>query len=169
LELAPEASTAIGLTRRFAAPASVVFRSFIDPVQASRWLFATAHQKAVDVRIDARAGGSFLFAETRRGARVLHRGRYFDVRSPNRLAFMLCCDDLGPVQTRVEIEIESVASECTIALVHDRIPRARAAYARDRWIGMLYGLGELLDGARHDDWRRSDPPGRRDEPANELR
>jgi uncharacterized protein YndB with AHSA1/START domain len=168
--LAREASTAIGLTRRFAAPASLVFQALIDPSIASQWLFATARQSAIDVAIDAWIGGTFAFVEERRGAHVVHRGHYLEMHRPRRLAFTLCCDDLGPVQTHVEIDVEPDAGGCTVELVHDRIPRSRAGYARDRWLGMFYGLGELLGAREHaGDRRPHASTGERHEPTKELR
>jgi uncharacterized protein YndB with AHSA1/START domain len=135
---------AIRVARRFRAPPERVFRAWLEPDVAGRWLFATAAQPMADVDIDPRVGGAFRFAERGDGG-AAHAGRYVEIVPPRRLAFTLALADRPRVVTRVTAEINPLKRGCELALVHEDVPADRAGELEARWTGILYGLGETLD------------------------
>jgi uncharacterized protein YndB with AHSA1/START domain len=134
---------AIRVARRFRAPAERVFRAWLEPDVAGRWLFATASQPMTDVDIDARVGGAFRLAERPGGGHAAH-GRYVEIVPHRRLVFTLALPGRSGV-TRVTAEINPLKRGCELALVHERVPADRAGEVEGRWTGILYGLGETLD------------------------
>jgi uncharacterized protein YndB with AHSA1/START domain len=139
-----EPSAAIRVARRFRAPAERVFRAWLEPAVAGRWLFATASEPMAAVDIDPRVGGAFRLAERRSGARVEHAGRYVEIVPHRRLVFTLAMADRPRVVTRVTAEINPLKNGCELALIHENVPPERASETEARWTGVLYGLGETL-------------------------
>ncbi len=140
----------IRIARRFRAPPERVFRAWLEPAVAGRWLFATASEPAARVAIDPRVGGAFRFAERRPDGLVAHTGEYVEIAPPRRLVFTLALAERPRVITRVTAEIRPRRTGCELALLHEDVPPDRADETEARWTGVLYGLGETLDS----------PPGR---------
>lgn len=126
---------------RFRAPPERVFRAWLEPRVAGRWLFATASEPMTDVRIDARPGGAFRLA----ARRTAHAGRYVEIVPYRRLVFTLATAGRPRVVTRVTAEINPLKRGCELALTHEDLPPGRAGETEARWTGILYGLGETLD------------------------
>ena len=142
--LRPGRPARIRVTRRFRAPRERVFRAWLEPEVASRWLFATALDPMPEVEIDPRVGGSFRFADRRNGTRIEHAGRYLEIVPHRRLVFTLAVGDRPRVLTRVIAEISPLKTGCELALIHEDVPANRADEAEARWLGLLYGLDETL-------------------------
>jgi uncharacterized protein YndB with AHSA1/START domain len=140
----PNAPTrrAIRVARRFRAAPERVFRAWLQPDVAGRWLFATASEPMTDVDIDPRVGGTFRLAARRNG--VEHAGRYVEIVPPRRLVFTLASADRPGAVTRGTAEISPLGSGCELALTHEDVPPERAGETEARWTGILYGLGETL-------------------------
>jgi uncharacterized protein YndB with AHSA1/START domain len=137
-------SAAVRVARRFRAPPERVFRAWLEPDLAGRWLFATASQPMTEVDIDPRVGGAFRFAAHRRDGTTEHAGRYVEIVPPRRLKFTLALGHRPRVVTRVTAEINPLERGCELALVHEDVPADRAGELEARWTGILYGLGEML-------------------------
>jgi uncharacterized protein YndB with AHSA1/START domain len=137
-------AAAIRVARRFRAPPERVFRAWLEPEVAGRWLFATASEPAAGVDIDPRVGGAFRFEERRDGGRAAHTGEYVEIVPPRRLVFTLALAERPRVVTRVTAEISPLATGCELALLHEDVPADRADETEARWTGVLYGLGETL-------------------------
>jgi uncharacterized protein YndB with AHSA1/START domain len=132
------------LVRRCPFDAASVFAAWVDPALAGQWLFATASRPMVRTRIDARVGGSCCLTE-RRGTRIVeHRGEYVAVAPPCRLAFKLSTPDLDG-ETLIAVDIEPRPSGCALTLTHAGVQPDEVGRVRQRWLGMLYGLGATLD------------------------
>ena len=138
----------IRVVRRFSAPAERVFRAWLDPEVAGRWLFATAWQPMTDVDIDPRVGGAFRFAEARDRARTEHTGEYVEIVPHRRLVFTLAGADRPRAVTRVTVEMNPLKAGCELVLTHDDVPPADADRIEARWTGVLYGLDETLTALR---------------------
>jgi uncharacterized protein YndB with AHSA1/START domain len=136
--------SAIRVARRFRAPPERVFRAWLEPEVAGRWLFATASEPMTDVDIDPRVGGAFRLAARGNGADLEHAGRYVEIVPPRRLIFTLALPERRRVVTRVTAEINRLGSGCELALTHENVPPDRAGETEARWTGILYGLGETL-------------------------
>ena len=137
---------ALRLVRRCRFDAASLFAAWIEPALAGQWLFATATRPMVKTRIDARAGGQYCLAERRGVGIVEHRGQYIDVVPPRRLAFTLSTPDLDG-ETLVCVDIGPRRAGCAVTLTHAHLGTDEIMRARQRWLGVLYGLGETLDTA----------------------
>lgn len=133
---------AIRVASRFRAPPERVFRAWLEPTVAARWLFATASEPMTDVAIDPRVGGAFRLAARGNGT---HAGRYVEIVPHRRLVFTLAEAGRRGAVTRVTAEINPLKSGCELALTHEDVPPDRAGETEARWTGILYGLGETLD------------------------
>jgi uncharacterized protein YndB with AHSA1/START domain len=135
---------AIRVTRRIDAPPEQVFHAWLDAAIARSWLFATAARPIQRADIDARVGGAFRFVDVRGEAAAEYRGAYVALVPHRRIAFTLVADDYAQAMTRVSVEIAPRRAGCAVTLTHEDLPREHAAHARDRWIGILYGLAATL-------------------------
>lgn len=149
--------TSVRIRHQYAASPARVFDAWLTPQIAGQWLFATASRPMVDVRIDARSGGTFCFVERRAGTIIEHRGLYDEIARPQRLVFVLHSPDCAPKEvplggaqqaTRVTVGFTHCDGGCELQLMHDGLSAHQAAGIETRWAGMLYGLGVVL--ARHD-------------------
>jgi len=130
------------LTRRYAVAPAAVFAAWLDARKAGRWLFATATRPMRDVRMEPRVGGAFRLAET--PAATPYTGRYLEIEPSRRLVFTLSGPMHGRATARVSVEVAPRGSGCALTLTHEDVPGEHAAQARDRWSGILYGLGMML-------------------------
>jgi uncharacterized protein YndB with AHSA1/START domain len=135
----------VRVARRFRAPPERVFRAWLEPDVAGRWLFATASEPMTDVHIDPRVGGAFRLAARLNGA---HAGRYVEIVPYRRLVFTLAAAGRRGAATRVTAEISPRKAGCELALTHEDVPPDRAGETEARWTGILYGLSETLDSLR---------------------
>jgi uncharacterized protein YndB with AHSA1/START domain len=135
---------AIRVTRRLSAPPERVFHAWLEPEVAGRWLFARALHPLTDVEIEARAGGSFRFADRRDGEIIEHAGEYVEIVPHRRLVFTLAMADRPRVVTRVAVEISPLKTGCQLAVTHENVPPDHADDTEARWTGILYGLAETL-------------------------
>lgn len=136
------------VTRAFAAPATRVFDAWLDPVDAARFLFATAEDAMLRCEIDPRVGGGFTLTERRAAGDAEHRGRYLEIVRPHRLVFLFAA---GPADdeewARVTIEIADAPGGCTLTLTHQIDPQW-AAYedqTRKGWTTILASLARILE------------------------
>jgi uncharacterized protein YndB with AHSA1/START domain len=129
----------IRVARHFRAAPEHVFDAWLDPRIAGQWLFATALRPMAQVNIDARAGGSFSLLERCSGVDIEHTGDYLEVDRPRRLVFTLRL----PQISRVSADFVSLHAGCELVVAH-RLPQEVATVMRNRWTGMLYGLGLML-------------------------
>ena len=141
----PKRPAAIHISRRFPAPPERVFRAWIDPAIAGRWLFATATQPMTRVAIDPRVDGSFLLAHRHHGTSLAYSGRYLEIVPPRRLAFTVAAEHQPGTETRVSVEFVPRGAGCDVNVVNEGVPPAHAEHAEGRWTGLLYGLGVTLD------------------------
>ena len=85
--------TQIVLTRRFDAPARLVFAALTTPDLLKRWLGADGWH-LVDAQVDLRVGGAWRFVSRGpRGDRMGHGGVYRVVDPPRRLVYTEAFDD----------------------------------------------------------------------------
>ncbi|MBS0321808.1 MAG: SRPBCC domain-containing protein [Proteobacteria bacterium] len=137
---------AIRLRRRYRATPARIFWAWFDPEVAVRWLFATATESMAHVEIDARVGGTFRFADALDAAGAAYWGRYEEIVPERRLVFTLRAPRHRRalpvvVESRVQVVVVPSASGSALDLVHEHLPGDEAPYVKDRWTGMLYGLG----------------------------
>jgi uncharacterized protein YndB with AHSA1/START domain len=137
-------TSTVTVARRFECSPQEVFDAWLDPTQASKFLFATPGGEMTRCEIDASPAGRFLIVERRDGEEVEHLGEYTEILRPSRLAFAFVVPKYSPVSTRVSIEIEPGKTGCELRLTNLGIPEAIAAKCESGWSGILDGLAHLL-------------------------
>ena len=134
----------IRLTSRYRATAERVFSAWLDPEIVGKWLFATATRPMTHVAVDARVGGVFRLAEQRDGEITEHNGHFLEIVPHRRLVFNLLETDRARSASRVTVEITPKKRGCELILRHENVPEDRIDATKERWTGILYGLGETL-------------------------
>jgi uncharacterized protein YndB with AHSA1/START domain len=136
----------VGVTHRFDASAERVYDAFLDPSQASKFMFATATGQIVRCDIDARVGGTFTIVDRRNGDDVAHTGTYVALERPRRIVFTLFVEKYSKDTATVTIGITRLGKGCEVTLTHE----TKATYApfqdrvREGWTGILDVAAELL-------------------------
>lgn len=136
------------VTRDFAASPERVFDAWLDPAQASRFLFATPDGEMLTCEIDARVGGRALIVERRPSGDAHHRMRFEAIDRPHRLVFLFAADPAEEGEwTRVSIAIAATSEGCTLTLTHEMAPEwaAYAEQTRHGWGMILESLGRVTE------------------------
>ena len=84
--IAEPGSHAIVMTREFAAPRDLVFRTFTDPALVPRWWGWRTSTTTVD-QMEVRMGGLWRFVSHGAEGEFAFRGVYHEVRPPERLVY----------------------------------------------------------------------------------
>lgn len=134
----------VQVTRKFSASAERVFDAWLDPNTAGKWLFATPTGKMVNVKIDARVGGSYLIVEQRDGIDVEHTGEYLEIDRPRRLVFTLKVPKYSRESTEVTVEIRALDSGCELTLTHEGVLPDYIASTTSGWNMILDQLAAKL-------------------------
>jgi uncharacterized protein YndB with AHSA1/START domain len=134
-------------THSFNVPPERVFDAWLNPAQASRFLFATRTGNVTHCEIDARVGGRGLIVERRASGDARHRLLFEEIDRPRRLVFLFAADPAEEGQwTRVTIEIAATAAGARLTLTHAMDP-AWAAYeeqTRHGWTMILDTLSDTI-------------------------
>jgi uncharacterized protein YndB with AHSA1/START domain len=136
----------VRVTHRFDAAAERVYDAFLNPSQASKFMFATATGQIVRCDIDARVNGAFTIVDRRNGEDVVHAGTYLTLDRPRRIVFTLSVEKYSEDTATVTIEITRLRQGCEVTLTHE----IKAKYApfqeraREGWAGILDVAAELL-------------------------
>jgi len=137
----------IVVTRRFDAPAELVFDAWLDPKVAGRWLFATPDGEMKKVEIDARVGGTFTIAEKRGDEIVEHVGKYLEIERPRRLAFNFSVPKYSKAVTTVAVDIVAKGDGCEVTLTHTGVLPEWAERTTQGWTTLLANLDKTVKSA----------------------
>lgn len=122
LELMPGVAAravTVRVTRQFSTTIEWVFDTWLDPVTAASFLFATDAGEVVRAEIDARIGGRFSFVRRENGREVRRFGVYVAIERPHLLEFSLSDDANTPADDRVIVELASVGPGSLMVLTHE--------------------------------------------------
>jgi uncharacterized protein YndB with AHSA1/START domain len=132
------------VTYRFAAPADAVFDAWITANKVRRW-FGPGLGEMSRIAIDARAGGTFIFAQKRGLQDVEHIGSYKEFARPARLEFTWQVKGT-PDSSLVSIQIDDAGGGCELKLTHHLHPHW--ADYRERmessWRKMLDAMADAI-------------------------
>lgn len=96
-----------------------VFGALTDPKRAKNFMFATEKGKMVQVEIEPKLGGKYLFVEQRDGEDVVHKGLITRLEPPRLLEFDLTVEQYSEHTGRVRIEIESLGHWSEVVILHE--------------------------------------------------
>jgi uncharacterized protein YndB with AHSA1/START domain len=138
----------VSVSREIAAAAERVFDAWLDPAEASGFLFATPEGEIIRCEIDARVGGRFLIIDRRPDGDADHHGKFVEIDRSRRLVFLF----RGPHTeegewSTVTVEIEALGDNSRLTLTHD-IPEKWASYAepvRQGWTMILNTLERQME------------------------
>lgn len=138
----------VSVSREIAAPAERVFDAWLDPAEASSFLFATPEGEIIRCEIDARVGGRFLIIDRRPDGDAHHHGKFVEIDRPRLLVFLF----RGPHTeegewSTVTVEIEALGDNSCLTLTH-HIPEKWASYAepvRQGWTMILNTLERQME------------------------
>jgi uncharacterized protein YndB with AHSA1/START domain len=155
LELKPSVAAravTVRVTRQFSTTIEWVFDTWLDPVTAGSFLFATDAGEVVSAEIDARIGGRFTFVRRENGREVRRSGVYVSIERPHLLVFSLSDNANTPADDRVIIELASVGPGSLMVLTHEMslgryAERHRIESEWMRRLGRLAFLRPTLRGA----------------------
>ena len=137
----------LSVTRDFDAAPERVFDAWLDPADASRFLFATPDGEMQTVEIDPRVGGRALIVERRAEGDAHHRMQFEVIDRPTRLVFLFAADPAEEGEwTRVSIAIAARGDGCTLTLTHEMDPEwsAYEEQTRKGWTMILDSLARAL-------------------------
>jgi uncharacterized protein YndB with AHSA1/START domain len=142
----------VRVTHRYTAPAERVFDAWLNPSQASRFLFATRTGNIMRCEIEPSVGGHFFVTDRRPTADgdesimdAEHRGEYIEIDRPRKLVFDFSVPPYVDAPTRVTIEITPLSPlACELTLTHDmgdsEMARQFENTTRRGWERMLANL-----------------------------
>ena len=111
------------ITRRFNVAPERVFDAWLDPSKINGFIFGPhlRDEEIVEIIVDPRVGGGFLFSVRRQGQQIDHVGEYLEIDRPRRLVFTwgVKQDDAS---SRVVIDIAPLAGGCELTLTHEMKP-----------------------------------------------
>jgi uncharacterized protein YndB with AHSA1/START domain len=126
-------------------PPEVVYDAWLDPQQASRFLFATASGEMIRAEIDARVGGAFNFTERRDGEDTEHIGIYHELERPRQIVFSFSVPRYSSEESRVSLEIEPTAEGCEVTLTAENVAPEWAERTQQGWTMILDNMAVGLE------------------------
>ena len=110
----------VTVSRDIATSAERLFDAWLDPRQASRFLFATSDGEIIRCDIDARVGGRFLITDRRADGDADHHGEFLEIDRPRRLAFLF----RGPGTkegewSKVTVDFAEISNWCRLTLTQE--------------------------------------------------
>lgn len=136
------------VTYFFEAAPEDVFDAWLDPTLIAQWMFDPAYreQRAKDIQLDARVGGSFTFELSRDGAPIVYTGIFIEISRPTRLVLTWQVVGRGR-DTVVDVTIEPRDGGAFLTLVHSlgAVPDRIVEEVEQDWSADFASLARLLN------------------------
>ncbi len=131
----------IVMTREFAAPRDLVFRTFTDPTLLPRWWGSRAYTTTVD-QMEVRMGGLWRYVSHGAEGEFAFRGVYHEVVAPERLVYTF---EYEGMPGRILLETVTFEERDGRTLVTDSQCISPGRIATDAPDGMEEGAAETWD------------------------
>lgn len=137
----------IVITRRFDAPAALVFKAWTTPELVKRWWgFSTSEWQVCD--IDLRVGGSWRYVIHERDMEVGFHGEFREIDAPHRLVSTEVYEgapDAGALNTITLEEDENGVTTMRTLVLHERKEHRDGHIASGMESGMQISFDRLED------------------------
>jgi uncharacterized protein YndB with AHSA1/START domain len=134
------------ITREIFAAPERVFDAWLEPSLIAKWMTGVVDgDEVINVRTDARVGGTFSFLIKRSGEPIDHLGEYMEIDRPRRLVFTfdmhVAAQDPNPDgATLVTVDLEPTARGTRLTLTVDRLPREQVDRAETGWTKIIEAI-----------------------------
>lgn len=131
------------ITRRFRAPAELVFAALTQPQHVRQW-WGSGHGEVTTCEVDLRVGGRWHFAQvTPDGSTVSFSGEYRELDPPGRMVHTEVFDNIGSLPALVETSLteHEGVTELRAVITYDSSATVDAVIAS----GMEGGLQSSYD------------------------
>ena len=131
----------VQISHHFPVSATRVFDAWLNPEVVKLWMFKSASNEIISVKIERWVGGSFSILELSEDEEIDHYGEYKEITGPLRLGFSLEVPKHFPCVTNVDIQIEPEVKGCKLTFTQTGVP---AKTTEGAWTEMLNNLENLL-------------------------
>lgn len=140
------------VSHHFTAAAPRVYDAWLDPTSVRQWMSAALKSSGlsgeiVQIEIDPRVGGRFLFSDRRDGAIAKHWGTYLELERPQKIVFTWIVDPADEADpSKVTLTIEPEGTGCVATIVHEMDAKWIDYIARTEggWSRMLASINTFL-------------------------
>lgn len=136
------------VTYRFSASPERVFDAWLDTSLIGKFMFGPAlrDEEIVQLKTDARVGGTFSFTVRRQGIEIEHIGEYIEIDRPRRLLFSWAVRQDLPDSSRILINITPLSKGCELTLTQEMSANWAdfEERAKSAWAKMLHALANVL-------------------------
>lgn len=137
----------VEVTTTIRAPREQVFDAWLTADRMARFLCA-GDTRVASVEVDPCVGGAFHIVMANDRGRYDHRGRYLEIRRPERLRFTWASAATNGADTDVTVLFDVIGEWTRVTLIHVGLSdEATAERHEGGWRSILAKSCELLQGA----------------------
>lgn len=130
--------------RVLSVPMEAAFAAWLDPVTASKFLFATEHGTILRCDIDGQEGGEFTIVDRREDEDIEHAGEFVEIAAPRSIVFDFSVNQSPVSRVAVNLAPERDGTRVTLTHTMDAQWANYADRARKGWETILEKLERAL-------------------------
>lgn len=135
----------VEIRKVFRSTAEEVFQAWTDPASVRHWMCPDPSVRITRLDWTPVEGASYRIDMSVDGELVAFRGRFIEVLPHRRIIFSWTSSRTDEEETKVTVEITSVADGAEVRLVHDALPTSEAAAEHAAgWENILTALGDYI-------------------------